>query len=84
MAEKPADGVVKPSLEKLKALQLAMDKIEKDHGKGTIMKMGDSKVEDMPVTQLRQRLFVQYSRMICRQSTRHVVCLVSSDPLPNV
>ena len=39
MAEKPADGVVKPSLEKLKALQLAMDKIEKDHGKGTIMKM---------------------------------------------
>ena len=44
MAEKPADGVVKPSLEKLKALQLAMDKIEKDHGKGTIMKMGDSKV----------------------------------------
>jgi recombination protein RecA len=49
MAEKPADGVVKPSLEKLKALQLAMDKIEKDHGKGTIMKMGDSKVEDMPV-----------------------------------
>ena len=28
MAEKPADGVVKPSLEKLKALQLAMDKIE--------------------------------------------------------
>ena len=26
-----------------------MDKIEKDHGKGTIMKMGDNKVEDMPV-----------------------------------
>jgi len=49
MAEKPADGVVKPSLEKLKALQLAMDKIEKDHGKGTIMKMGDNKIEDMAV-----------------------------------
>ena len=30
-----------PSAEKLKALQLAMDKIEKDHGKGTIMRMGD-------------------------------------------
>ncbi|MDR1543362.1 MAG: DNA recombination/repair protein RecA, partial [Prevotellaceae bacterium] len=29
-----------PSVEKLKALQLAMDKIEKDHGKGTIMKLG--------------------------------------------
>ena len=27
-----------PPAEKLKALQLAMDKIEKDHGKGTIMR----------------------------------------------
>lgn len=39
----------KPSAEKLKALQLAMDKIEKDHGKGTIMKMGDNKVEEVAV-----------------------------------
>ncbi len=39
----------KPSLEKLKALQLAMDKIEKDHGKGTIMKMGDNKVDEIAV-----------------------------------
>jgi recombination protein RecA len=49
MAEKSAEDVKKPSLEKLKALQLAMDKIEKDHGKGTIMKMGDNKVEEVPV-----------------------------------
>jgi len=49
MAEKSAEEAKKPSLEKLKALQLAMDKIEKDHGKGTIMKMGDNKVEDVPV-----------------------------------
>jgi recombination protein RecA len=49
MAEKAAEGSNKPSLEKLKALQLAMDKIEKDHGKGTIMKMGDTKIEDMAV-----------------------------------
>jgi len=28
-------------------LQLAMDKIEKDHGKGAIMRMGDNKVEDI-------------------------------------
>ena len=41
--------VQKPSVEKLKALQLAMDKIEKDYGKGTIMKMGDDKIEDIPV-----------------------------------
>lgn len=44
-----AEEVKKPSLEKLKALQLAMDKIEKDHGKGTIMKMGDNVIEDVPV-----------------------------------
>ncbi len=49
MAEKATEGLVKPSLEKLKALQLAMDKIEKDHGKGTIMRMGDNKIEDVPV-----------------------------------
>ncbi|MCQ2225012.1 MAG: recombinase RecA [Paludibacteraceae bacterium] len=41
--------VIQPSSEKLKALQLAMEKIEKDHGKGTIMKMGDNKVEEIPV-----------------------------------
>ena len=34
--------------EKLKALQLTMDKIEKSYGKGAIMKLGDSVVEDMP------------------------------------
>ena len=43
MAEK-MDEAKKPSLEKLKALQLAMDKIDKDHGKGAIMRMGDSEV----------------------------------------
>lgn len=45
MANNAANEVKKPSAEKLKALQLAMDKIDKDHGKGTIMKMGDTKVE---------------------------------------
>ena len=38
-----------PSAEKLKALQMAMGKIEKNYGKGSIMKMGDDKVEDVPV-----------------------------------
>ncbi len=41
--------IKKPSAEKLKALQLAMEKIEKDHGKGTIMKLGDNHIEDIPV-----------------------------------
>lgn len=48
MAENKED-IKKPSSEKLKALQLAMDKIDKDYGKGAIMKMGDSKVEDIAV-----------------------------------
>jgi len=33
--------------EKLKALQLTLDKLEKTYGKGSIMRMGDSKVEQM-------------------------------------
>lgn len=41
--------IKKPSEEKLKALRLAMEKIDKDHGKGTIMKLGDNKIEDIPV-----------------------------------
>ncbi len=49
MSENKMEEIKKPTSEKLKALQLAMDKIEKDHGKGTIMKMGDSKVEEVAV-----------------------------------
>lgn len=49
MSEKKMEEVKMPSSEKLKALQLAMDKIEKDHGKGTIMKMGDNKIEEVAV-----------------------------------
>lgn len=35
--------------EKLKALQLTIDKLEKTYGKGTIMKLSDNKVLDVPV-----------------------------------
>ena len=38
-----------PSADKLKALQLAMEKIEKEHGKGTIMKMGEDNIEEIGV-----------------------------------
>ncbi|MDK2978918.1 MAG: recombination protein RecA [Bacteroidales bacterium] len=34
--------------EKLKALQLTLDKIDKDFGKGAIMKMGDKAIADVP------------------------------------
>ncbi|NVO09622.1 MAG: recombinase RecA [Bacteroidales bacterium] len=36
------------SKDKLKALQLTLDKIEKDFGKGSIMKMGDKAISDIP------------------------------------
>ncbi len=49
MAKTAAEELKFPTSDKLKALQLAMDKIEKDHGKGTIMRMGDNKVEDVAV-----------------------------------
>ena len=49
MATEEKKEAQKPNLEKLKALQLAIDKIEKDHGKGTIMKLGDDHVVDVPV-----------------------------------
>ena len=38
-----------PQQEKLKALQAAMSKIEKDYGKGSIMRMGDEQVEHVDV-----------------------------------
>ncbi len=34
--------------EKLKALQLTIDKLEKTYGKGTIMKLSDERVVDIP------------------------------------
>jgi recombination protein RecA len=34
--------------EKLKALQLTMDKIDKSYGKGSIMRMGDKAIEEIP------------------------------------
>lgn len=43
--EKTIDEIKK---EKLKALEVTLSKIEKDFGKGTIMKMGDSNIEDIP------------------------------------
>lgn len=39
---------VNVNTEKLKALQLTLDKIEKGYGKGSIMRMGDSVIVDVP------------------------------------
>src|SRR6478735_7810513 len=54
MARKNAEDVLDAvdskksvSAEKLKALQLTLDKLEKTYGKGTIMKLGDSKIEQI-------------------------------------
>lgn len=45
MSEASNDNKIRQ--EKLKALQLTLDKIEKGYGKGTIMKMGDSAIENV-------------------------------------
>lgn len=45
--EKPGQKSVSP--EKLKALQMAMDKIDKTYGRGSIMKLGDNHIEDIEV-----------------------------------
>ncbi len=49
MAKKEMEEAVNPQNEKLKALQAAMSKIEKDFGKGSIMKLGDEHVENVEV-----------------------------------
>ncbi len=50
MAKKETEGEsLNPQEEKLKALQAAMSKIEKDFGKGSIMRMGDEQTEHVEV-----------------------------------
>ncbi|MBQ8127468.1 MAG: recombinase RecA [Prevotella sp.] len=51
MAKKETEGneALNPQSEKLKALQAAMSKIEKDFGKGSIMRMGDEQIENVDV-----------------------------------
>lgn len=41
--------IKKPSADKLKALQAAMAKIDKDYGKGAIMRLGDDNIENVAV-----------------------------------
>ena len=43
------EGTLNPNEGKLKALQAAMAKIEKDFGKGSIMKLGDEQIENIEV-----------------------------------
>lgn len=49
MEKNESQGKVPVSNEKLKALQMAMEKIEKTHGRGSIMKMGDESIEEVDV-----------------------------------
>lgn len=49
MAEKTKKKDESVASEKLKVLAAAMQKIQKDYGKGAIMRMGDQKVENVPV-----------------------------------
>ena len=47
--EEMKEGTLNPKEGKLKALQAAMAKIEKDFGKGSIMKLGDEQIENIEV-----------------------------------
>ncbi|MCR5129910.1 MAG: recombinase RecA [Prevotella sp.] len=49
MAKEKETPAANPQEEKLKALQAAMSKIEKDFGKGTIMKLGEENIENVDV-----------------------------------
>ncbi len=49
MAEKETKKKTDVSADKLKVLAAAMDKIQKDFGKGAIMRMGEQSVENVPV-----------------------------------
>jgi recombination protein RecA len=50
MAKKETENEnLSPQEQKLKALQAAMSKIEKDFGKGSIMRMGEEKIENVEV-----------------------------------
>jgi recombination protein RecA len=46
---KEEGGKPAANADKLKALRAAMDKIEKNYGKGSIMKLGDESIEDIEV-----------------------------------
>ena len=50
MAKKETEGeALTPQQEKQKALQAALSKIEKDFGKGSIMRMGDENIQNVEV-----------------------------------
>lgn len=46
--EKAEKGEVNVAAEKMKALQLTLDKLDKAYGKGTVMKLSDNKVDNIP------------------------------------
>ena len=46
---KEKEEALSPQQEKMKALQAAMSKIEKDYGKGSIMRMGDEQIDNVEV-----------------------------------
>ena len=49
MSKAEKDTAKEVNKEKLKALQLTIDKLEKTYGKGSIMKLGDRAVEELEI-----------------------------------
>ena len=56
MEQQAQSGRQPVSPEKLKALQVAMDKIDKTYGRGSIMKLGDESIENVEVIPSGSRL----------------------------
>ena len=59
MAKEEVQGSTEINAAKLKALQATIDKIEKDYGKGTIMKLGDQPKWEVFPTRLSHEAFPQ-------------------------
>ena len=49
MAKQKEEALPNSASEKLKALQTTLEKLDKAYGKGTVMRLADTKVMDVPV-----------------------------------
>ena len=67
MAKKETGEMLDEKSAKLKALQEAMSKIEKDFGKGSIMKLGEEKIENVDVLDFEKQPDGSLSRSNTRE-----------------
>ena len=71
--------------EKLKALQLTLDKLDKAYGKGTVMKLSDERVIDVPAIWIDADLDdfrTQFPQDLRRDPVAGTVCTVHDNAQP--